>query len=122
VLDHNLGNFYSLFNELEDTLQQLKVEGLKINEKQLIDGNSLSIFIRFRREFYDIFLAIDERLYNNIKSKFDILQGFLSDIIYDEGINLSHAPKFDEIILDNLIANKTRIVEELYTHRFDVDN
>lgn len=117
VLDHNLKNFYSTFDEIEKEVIKLKTPQLTDIEKEVIDSNIGDLFIKLRRKFYDSLLGIETTLYDNIESQCDSLQGHFSETIFDQGINLSHTPKYDEAINEKLINTKTEIIKQLFSYR-----
>lgn len=117
VLDHNLKNFYSIFDDIENDLIKLKTPELTDIEKEAIDSNIGDLFIKLRRKFYDSLLGIEISLYDNIESQCDFLQGHFSETIFDQGINLSHTPKYDEVINEKLINTKTEIIKQLFSYR-----
>lgn len=117
VLDHNLKNFYSTFDDIEKELIKLKTPQLTDIEKEAIDSNIADLFIKLRRKFYDSLLGIETILYDNIESQCDSLQGHFSETIFDQGINLSHTPKYDEVINEKLINTKTEIIKQLFSYR-----
>jgi len=117
VLDHNLKNFYVIFDELEVELIKLKQPNIVDQDKQLIDSNIQDLFIKLRRKFYDSLSAIEETLYYNIEKKCDELQSHFSLTIFDQGINLSHTPKYDELINERLINTKSEIIKTLFSYR-----
>jgi hypothetical protein len=117
VLDHNLEYFYTIFDEIENELEKLKLPNLTDQDKLIIDSNIQDLFIKLRRKFYDSLLAIDETLYNNIENRCDELQSHFSLTIFDQGINLSHIPKYDDLINEKLIDSKTEIIRFLFSYR-----
>lgn len=117
VLDHSFKNFYTIFDEIENELVNLKQPNLTDQNKQTIDSNIQDLFIKLRRTFYDSLLAIDETLYENIENKCDDLQSHFSLTIFDQGINLSHSPKYDDLINEKLIDTKTEIIKTLFSYR-----
>ena len=117
VLDHSFINFYTIFDEIEVDLLKLKQPNLTDTDKQAIDSNIQVLFIKLRRKFYDSLLAIDETLYDNILNKCDDLQSHFSLTIFDQGVNLSHVPKYDELINEKLIDTKTEIIKTLFGYR-----
>jgi hypothetical protein len=117
VLDHSFKNFYTIFDEIEDELLKLKQPNLTDPDKQTIDSNIQDLFIKLRRKFYDSLLAIEEPLYNNIENKCDELQSHFSLTIFDQGVNLSHTPKYDDLINEKLIDAKTEIIKTLFSYR-----
>lgn len=117
VLDHNLKNYHSIFNDIEQQLILLKQANLSTNDKQIIDTQIADYFIQLRSKFYDALLAIDDNLYESIKDKADCLQTHITNTIFDPGINLSHQPKFDELVTQKLTTTKTEIIRTLFKYR-----
>jgi len=117
VLDHNLKNFYSIFDEIEDELLKLKQPNLIDQDKQQIDSDIQDLFIKLRRKFYDSLIAIDFPLYDSVKKYADDLQTHLTDKIFDNGINLSHCPKYDELIIEPFTNYKSEIIKKLFSYR-----
>lgn len=116
ILDYNMQHLYQFFEDLKMESKKLTVNGLdddakkEINEKMLSYGNEL------RQKFIDPFLAIDSNLYNNILHSVDELQDSMTNTIFDVGINLSHAPKFDELITSKITKTKTHIIQFLFEY------
>jgi len=117
VLDHNFSNFYDIFAEIEDNLKPLKRPNLTDAEKGPIDTAIGECFIALRRQFYDSLLGIDENLYEKVKDKADKLQSEISNAIFDAGVNLSHQPKYDELLIEKLINCKNNIIGDLFAYR-----
>ncbi|MBS5413639.1 MAG: hypothetical protein KHY35_23530 [Bacteroides thetaiotaomicron] len=116
ILDYNMKYLYLFFEDLRKETNKLTVTNLsddakrEINEKLLLYGNEL------RQKFIDPFLAIDSKLYDNILHSIDILLDNMTNNIFDEGINLSHAPKFEELIINEITNTKTHIIKLLFEY------
>lgn len=116
ILDYNMKYLYLFFEDLRKETNKLTVANLsndakrEINEKLLLYGNEL------RQKFIDPFLAIDSKLYDNILNSIDILLDNMTNSIFDEGINLSHAPKFEELIINKITNTKTHIIKLLFEY------
>ncbi len=119
VLDHHLDFFYKKFEEIEEQLKKLERDGLSDNEKSVIDSNVIGFQIELRRGFYDYLLAIDHSLYNSIIELSDKYQEKITNSVFDAGVNLSHQPKFEELILEPLTRAKTEIIKKLFSYRGD---
>ena len=117
ILDHNLKHFYTFFDAIEIKLTPLKTSALNDEQKRVIHETLSEHFIELRRKFIDSLLAIDRDLYNSILLKTDELQTHLSMTMFDPGINLSHRPKFDEVITENLTTTKTEILKVIFAYR-----
>ena len=116
ILDYNMKYLYLFFEDLRKETNKLTVANLsndakrELNEKLLLYGNEL------RQKFIDPFLAIDSKLYDNILHSIDILLDNMTNSIFDEGINLSHAPKFEELIINKITNTKTHIIKLLFEY------
>jgi hypothetical protein len=117
VLDHNLKNYHSIFDNIETQLILLQQPSLNYNDKQIIDTSIADLFIQLRSKFYDSLLAIDDSLYESIKGMADALQTHFTETIFDPGINLTHIPKFDELISQKMTTTKTEIIKKLFNYR-----
>jgi len=117
ILDHNLKHYYSFFDELEKELNKLKTPNLTDLNKQKIDENNAELFIVVRRKFTDVLLIVDNEIYQETIVLFDKLQGELTETIFNQGINLSHQPKFEEEILSRLSSTKTDVIKKIFNYR-----
>ncbi len=117
VLDHNLKNYHSIFDNIDEQLILLQQPNLTNDDKQIIDTSIADLFIQLRRKFYDSLLAIDDTLYEIIKGKADALQTYITETIFDPGVNLTHIPKFDELISQKMTTTKTEIIKKLFNYR-----
>ena len=117
VLDHNLKNYHLIFERIENELTKLQAPNLTDIDKQDIDSNIGNHFIEPRSKFYDSLLAIDDTLYEKIKKKSDSLQTHFTETIFDQGVNLTHLPKYDEMIIQPMTTAKTEIIKSLFTYR-----
>jgi len=117
VLDYNLDHFYAFFDNVEPDLYRFKQTGLTDSQKQDIDAKVADHFITLRRKFIDSILAVDQTLYDNILIKSDSLQEHITNSVFDQGINLIHGPKFDDVLLKKLNETKTEIVKLLFSYR-----
>lgn len=117
VLDHNMKNYYSIYDSIENELLNLKKANLTVPDKKGIDLTLSDFFIQLRSKFYDSLLAIDDDLYDYVKNNLDELQTSFTETIFDPGINLSHTPKYDELISQKLTTSKTEILKKLFNYR-----
>jgi hypothetical protein len=117
VLDHNLKHFYDFFDKIEVELAALKQPNLTDEQKKDIDDKVGDHFISVRRKFTDTLLSVDQSLYDSTLGLTDKLQEYLSLSMFDAGVNLSHAPKYDEIISEKLTTTKTDIIRKLFSYR-----
>lgn len=109
ILNYNIEYFYKFFSSLEDEVDSLKSHDLAIEQKTAINEKILVLASKFRRQFIDAVNAIDSDLYNKIMLEVDEFTDDLTNDIFDEGINLSHLPKFEELITTKIFATKTNL-------------
>ena len=92
------------------------INNLSIKEKSRINENIQEKAVELRQNFIDVFLAIDNNLYQTLLSKIDELIDSLTITIFDEGINLAHRPKFDKEISNRIRESKTAIIGVLFSY------
>lgn len=117
VLDHNMSQFYLFFDNLEKELLRLNNPKITDLEKTDILKNTDNLFIGLSRKFTDTLIAIDKGLYDSVLCCIDNLQTEINDAVGNEGINLSHPPKYDEVITQNITRFKTSIIQKLFNYR-----
>jgi len=117
ILDHNLKHFYLFFENLEVLFIELKTPNLTDIDKQKINDKIGEQFILLRHKFLDTLLAIDIGLYNTVINRSDLFETYLTESIFDPGINLSHKPKFDQILTEPLTTTKTDLLTMLFSYR-----
>ncbi len=117
VLDFNLKHCYSFFDDIFKNLISLKSTNLNDNDKKLISRDLDGFFILLRVNFIDLLLAIDKTLHTKIENEADDLQKQLTDTIFDQGVNLSHLPKYDELINQKIANTKAEIIKILFEFR-----
>ena len=116
ILNYNINYFYEFFSSLEDEVDGLKSSNLTVEQKQVINDRILIIASKFRRQFIDAVNAIDSELYSKILLEVDGFTDGLTNDIFDEGVNLSHIPKFEELISSKIFATKTNILKYLFDY------
>ena len=100
-------------------MNKLKVSDLAHNQKKEVNEYLLAYSTQLRQNFIDSLLAIDKKLYSDILKETDNLIDGLTIDIFDAGINLSHEPKFIELITNKLTETKTKIIQILFSYSGD---
>ncbi len=116
VLDYNMSKFYSFYQEIHKETNALLVNNLSTEDKRKINENIKEKAVELRQSFIDMFLAIDENLYQMLLSKIDELIDSLTNTIFDEGINLAFKPKYDEEVSKKIRESKTAIIGVLFSY------
>jgi len=114
ILEHNLKNLFSFYENVINIMQPISEKKHSDDEKEDINDNLQNTLKQLRLEFTDLFLAVDKKLYDCIKDSTDLLIDDLTNKMFDDGINLSHKPKFEEEITASISKSKTETVKYLY--------
>ena len=115
VLDAKMNSFHESIKSMREILDALPKLDNDIKEKQKINDALRTHFYELTVDFVDLLMAIDyKNLYEPIRDKSQNLQDELTKAIFDEGIRLSHRPKFEERILTPLSKMQTDIIKILY--------
>ena len=114
ILEHNLKNLFSFYENVIKIMQPLSEKAHSDEEKQDINDNLQSDLKQLRLGFTDLFLAVDKKLYDCIKNSTDLLIDDLTNKMFDDGINLTHKPKYEEEITASISKSKTETVRYLY--------
>lgn len=117
ILDHSLKDLFTFFDEISSELRILKNNSLSVQEKIQIDLKIQEKIVNVRRKFIDLLIAIDNTLYDSILKSLDLLQEHITKSLFDEGINLSHEPKYNEIIEVKLTSVRTDIIKSLFNYK-----
>lgn len=115
VLDAKMNSFHESIKSMREILDTLPKLDNDIEKKQEINDALRAHFYELTIDFIDLLMAIDyKNLYEPIRDKSQNLQDELTKAIFDEGIRLSHRPKFEERILTPMSKMQTDIIKILY--------
>lgn len=115
VLDAKMNSFHESIKSMREILDTLPKSDHDIEKKQEINDALRAHFYELTVDFIDLLMAIDyKNLYEPIRDKSQNLQDELTKAIFDEGIRLSHRPKFEERILTPMSKMQTDIIKILY--------
>lgn len=119
ILDYNMKYLYDFFDNIDNETQALKTKDLSNEDKKIINDKIIDYGKSLRQKFIDTLLAIDKKLYTELLSFSDELIDNLTETIFNEGINLSHQPMYDEKINKLVTETKTSIIETLFGYKGD---
>ena len=115
VLDQSMTMFYKFFNDFSDESENLLTADT-LEARKEIDQKLQKQTRYFRRRFIKLLSAIDEQLYSEILSATDSLMDPITEAIFDQGINLTHKPKFDEKISNVISENQVKMIKILFNY------
>lgn len=117
VLNYNIQRLYDFYDELINTVNILQNSKLSEEQKMEINGKIVNeIGVAFRIKFVDCLNAISPSLYNDVLNLLDALIDNITNAIFDEGIKLSHRPKFDEVITTKIFRTKTEMLKRIFEY------
>ena len=116
VLDYNMQLFYEFYKKVLLKCAELKQDKLPVKEKQRINNEILAFEQGFEVTFIDLFLAIDDELYRQLKHNVDTLTDQLTQSIFNEGINLYVENMYKEQIQKHIHNSKRSMLSTLFAY------
>ena len=113
ILNHRLQLLYDFYDNVSNECLSLLKSSDRVSKKA-VDDNNKALLKRFRLDFVMLFNVVDHQLYEDIKSLGDNLIDGITEAIFDEGINLTHEPKYNEMITEPLSRNRNAMISKLY--------
>ncbi len=72
---------------------------------------------KVRKTFGDILINVNPELYNHIKTNLDNLIDKITNIIFDDGLNLHHKPTFDKEIGSLISYSHNDLISKIYNYK-----
>jgi cbb3-type cytochrome oxidase subunit 3 len=116
ILEHNLTWLFNFFDNIQTEIKVLNTRILTDSEKETLNEKLQDELKNIRLKFTDLLLAVDKNLYDSVKNSLDDLIDELTVYMFDEGINLTYTPKFEEKITSAISKYKTNIIKDLYNY------
>lgn len=121
VLDKQLDFFFEFFNKVEVEMRKmLTSQHLNPSElsdfKRAIDESIKAHHKDLRLKFLDAFLAVDKNIYRELLNASDKLVDEFTNCLFDEGLKLTHPPKFDEKVMKQLSVSKTAMIRAIFRY------
>ena len=113
ILDHNMTKVYDFYDEVSTECKRL-LAVCDTKDKQEINSIILEKSREFRLDFITLFNVVDSRLYKELLRITDNLTDGITNVIFDEGINLKHRPKFDEEVSQRISKCRVDFLSVLY--------
>ena len=110
-------HLYDFFDRIDKETQVFLKDGLSISEKKTSNDILIDFGKVLRQKFIDTLIAIDKGLYDDIILATDNLLDSLTESIFNEGINLSHPPMFEQKITNTVTESKTCIIKTLFSYK-----
>lgn len=117
VLDAKMNTFHEAIKAMRKIVDDIPSMEESVEKKTELNEQLRKCFYELTVDFIDLFMAIDyKNLYEPIRDKKQDLQDELTNALFDEGIRLSHRPKYEERILAPMSKMQTEIIKILYNY------
>ena len=118
ILDAKMESFFKTMDEIKKIADELlTIKDSDTKKKEEINNRLRECFYEFKLSFVDLLMAINyNTLYKPIMDSTVKLQDELTNAIFDEGIRLSHRPKYEEKILTPMGDMQINIIKILYNY------
>lgn len=117
VLDAKMNTFHEAIKEMRNIVDDIPGMEESVEKKTELNEQLRKCFYELTVDFIDLLMAIDyNNLYEPIRNKKQDLQDELTNALFDEGIRLSHRPKFEERILTPMSKMQAEIIKILYNY------
>lgn len=113
ILNNRLPLLYSFYDDVSKECRRLLVKNDQ-HTKVSVNETNMVLLKRFRQDFVMPFNVVDHELFVGLKATADDLVDGITEVIFDEGINLRHEPKFNEMITEPLSRNRNAMLAILY--------
>lgn len=113
VLNSNIGRLYDFYSNVAKHCEPLLLHNDQATKKKSNDA-VIAEQAAFRRDFITLINVVDNALSQELKSLTDSLVDGITEAIFDEGVNLKHKPKFDELISQRISKNRVDFLSKLY--------
>ena len=117
VLDCSIPHLYKFFSDVKDEVKKLREKNLTDDTKKEINATIIELEQKFENDFLDVLLAINDSLYDNLKTQADNMVDQFTDAIFDPGINLYVEDKFNDKIASKLVETKRMMIKTLFSYK-----
>lgn len=113
VLNSNIDRLYDFYKSVAKHCEALMSHNDRTTKKKVNDA-VIAEQAAFRRDFITLISVVDKTLSQELKVLTDSLVDGITEAIFDEGVNLKHKPKFEELISQSISKNRVDFLSKLY--------
>lgn len=113
ILNNRLPLLYLFYDAVLDECRKLLVK-CDQQTKIAVNEANMALLKKFRQDYVMPFNVVDHELFVSLKTTADDLIDGITEVIFDEGINLQYEPKFNEMISEPLSRNRNVMLSKLY--------
>lgn len=117
VLDCSMPLLYKFFSDVKVEVEKLRERNLNDDAKKRINASIIELEQKFENDFLDVLLAINNSLYEDMKTQADNMVDQFTDAIFDPGINLYVEDKFNDKIASKLVETKRMMIKTLFSYK-----
>ena len=112
ILNNRLHLLYKFYDAVASECRRL-LESSDQKTKVSVNEANKALLKKFRQDFVMPFKVVDHDLFVGLKETADNLVDGITEAIFDEGINLKHEPKYNEMISEPLSLNRNTMLSKL---------
>lgn len=117
ILKPNISYYFTFIDNLYRLSNGFMENGLTIKNKIDINAKLEDEFISFRRKFISLIGAVNSSLQYKIQSQSDEIQGSISEIVFNEKIDLTSKLNFDSNISETISNFNQRLISDLFSYK-----
>ncbi len=109
-----INSFYTQLHSLEN-----RIESISLTEEQKIE---LASFIKteqsnLRKSFVDVLLGVNPSLYQEVIDNLDNLIDGITNVIFNDGFNLTHKTTFEREIATKISNSRNDLIRMIYNYK-----
>jgi len=116
IIQPNLADIYAFYSKVHKSVTPLESKNLTDVQKAEVMEAVKTYCYNFRKSFIDLIGAVDKETQTKVQQNLDNLLDTLTNNIFDEGINLSHLPTYNEKIEKPVNNCKTALFTILFNY------
>jgi hypothetical protein len=116
IIQPNLPDIYTFFSNIHEKTAAFRQKNILDDQKRQIINDLKTYCYTFRKSFIDLIGAVDKDTQQKVQKNLDDLLDTLTNNIFDEGINLSHDPTFNDKLEKPINNSKATLFAILFNY------
>ena len=117
IIQPQWGNVENYYKEITDICKDFNNQNLSDEDKAEILKKIKKCNSNVRKSFVDTLKVANEQLQAKAQQNLDKLIDGITEIVQNEGINLSHKPTFDREILNRITYSRNDLISIIFSYK-----
>lgn len=117
IVQPHLNNIYSFYTQLHSIESKFTASALTEEQKIDIINFIKEEHSKLRKSFGDLLLGVNPILANEVKINLDNLIDSITNIIFNDGLNLNHKPTFAKEIGTLITYSRNDLISKIYQYK-----